>query len=319
MSKTFQSRGFVCKTVSADVLQFCLRFCEGVSGARWAYAQHVPPTPKVLHWHFVGLFEDRVYWKSIFDYAMEHDRCSSTDNCKKPRKAVRYLLHLDSPDKHPVPRDAFISGGMWGPDELENWLESSSVASSLVDTALSLWRDGCSPLEALSRLVSFGYEPYQISASLQAFSRLHEFFTKYAPSAIHHAPKQGGWGQSCPQLEQTFSSPLSNGEGNESFPTFKAKNKPFTNGQRVKDQNTVQGTARNPSETITGKQIASDGAHERKQFVKPAIGSPVPVLEGVLPLAEISGSVLENSHSFTLPAFDSDFRSVFPSARIEKL
>lgn len=207
MSKTYQSRGFVCKTTSPDVLQFCIRFCEGVSGSRWAYAQHVPPAPKVPHWHFVGLFEDRVFWKSVYDCAMDHDRCSSTDTCKKPRKAVRYLLHLDSPDKHPVPRENLITGGVWGPDELENWLESSSVASSLVDTALALWRDGLTPLEALSRLVSFGYEPFQISSSLQAYTRLHEFFTKFAPSAnrtrgmgavsrphqgIHGAPQKDG-------------------------------------------------------------------------------------------------------------------------------
>lgn len=206
MAKTYQSRGFVCKTVSHDVLQFALDFCSGVPGSRWAYAQHVPASPKVPHWHFVALFEDRVYWKSVFDYAMSHDPCSSTDTCKKPRKAVRYLLHLDSPDKHPVPRESLISGGMWGPDELDDWLEATSVASSLVDTCLRLWRDGLSPLEALSRLVSFGFEPYQISASLQAYSRLCEFWLKHAPNAL-----QRGMGTDSPH-QCMHGAPPSNGE-----------------------------------------------------------------------------------------------------------
>lgn len=208
MPRTYQTRGFVCKTTSLEVLQFCLRFCDGVSGARWAYAQHVPPVPKVPHWHFVGLFEDRVYWKSVYDFAMDHDPHSSTDTCKKPRKAVRYLLHLDSPEKHPVPPETLITGGVWGPDELESWLESSSVASSLVETALFLWRDGFTPLEALSRLVSFGYEPFQISSSLQAYSRLHEFFTKFAPSAN----RCRGMGAVSRPHQGIHSPPLADGE-----------------------------------------------------------------------------------------------------------
>ena len=309
MARTYQSRGFICKTVSYDVLQFALDFCAGVSGSRWAYAQHVPAPPKVPHWHFVGLFEDRLYWKSVYDFAMEHDPCSSTDTCRKPRKAVRYLLHLDQPDKHPVPRESLISGGMWGPDELEDWLESTSVASSLVDTCLCLWRDGLSPLEALSRLVSFGFEPYQISASLQAYTRLCDFWMKQAPNALRRgmgtsSPHQGIHGAPPQQGEETQ---VSDNQGNKIKPSIPAT------GRKTEESHARHGT-----------NLAHETISQRANFLTCADSGENSPVDGIGACAVPAFGDSLQSH---LPGSDlgklrppsSDFLAVFPSARIEIL
>lgn len=258
MAVTYQSKGFVCKTVSRDVLDYAIRFAESVTGARWAYALHEPTPPKVSHWHLVCLFEDRVYWKAVYDFAMDHDTCSSTATCKKPRKAVRYLLHLDNPEKHPVPFESLVSGGCWGPDELSDWLETSSAATSLVTTLLGLWRDGLTPLEAFSRLVSFGFEPFQISSSLQAYTRICEFWTKYAPNSrgMGAAPR--------PHLEQTFSTPQQKGEETQ-FPTIKAKNKTLPSDV-TKCAKTEIGTARKQDEEKTCQAAMRESASNERSI-----------------------------------------------------
>lgn len=207
MPRTFQSKGFVLKTVSRPALDLALSFVRGVAGSRWAYALHEPAPPKVPHWHLVALFVDRVFWQSCSRQVHALDTCASDDTCRKPRRAVRYLLHLDSPEKHPVPRDSLVTGGDWGPDELEDWLDSSSAATSIVDTCLSLWRDGLEPLEAFSRLVQFGYEPFQISSALQAFTRLHDFWLKHAPQIT-----QRGTGALRRPRQCIHGAPLSHGK-----------------------------------------------------------------------------------------------------------
>lgn len=249
--RTFQSKGFVLKTVSDDALAFARDFALAVPGSRVAWARHEPDPPKVPHWHLVALFEDRIWWKSVADKAQELDKCASSDTCKKPRKAVRYLLHLDSPDKHLVPRDALQVDGCWGPSEIEDCLESSSVASTLVDTCITFWRDGLSPLDALSRLVSSGFEPYQISSSLQAYSRLVEFWLKYAPTSSRAEHTRGMGAAPRPHICGTCAPPPNGeqtqvcdiqGKNGETSALVREDNLHECPGSRVEKTETAHGT-----------------------------------------------------------------------------
>lgn len=80
---------------------------------------------KVKHCHCVVRFEVPTRWNLLRQWLETHDPHNYSKPARSWRRSVRYLLHLDNPDKSRIPRAALVSDGI-DEDELEQLLGSQS-------------------------------------------------------------------------------------------------------------------------------------------------------------------------------------------------
>lgn len=87
----------------------------------------------VVHYHYVVRFSSKTRWTPLRVRLMSQDTHSYSRPARSWRRSVRYLLHLDNPEKQAVPRDNLSSHGI-DPSELGELLgnERLPILESLV-------------------------------------------------------------------------------------------------------------------------------------------------------------------------------------------
>lgn len=116
------------------------------------------------HTHFCIRFPSVRVWGVIRDWLGERDRHSYSEPGRSWRRSVRYLLHLDNPEKEPVPWEALDSRNI---DDSELAQILGSPKQTIVEDVLSC--AGMFPGKMLGFLLSRGYSFHEITACVNAF------------------------------------------------------------------------------------------------------------------------------------------------------
>lgn len=161
------------------VVQLILQTCPD---AAIAYAIHDEPG-HVQHAHYVARFPATIRWTALAQVLHDLDGHEYAAPAKSWRRSVRYLLHLDNPEKPRVPREALHVHNL---DESElslllgaaklPILESLSLAESL-------------PLsERFAFLVcERGHMPSEVSAALRCIMDLERWSDTRTARQMHRA------------------------------------------------------------------------------------------------------------------------------------
>ena len=130
----------------------------------WAVHDH-GVTP---HCHVMVRFPSVRRWQWLFDWMRDndpHNRCVPGDSW---RRGVRYLLHLDNPEKPPVQRSAFASYNVDEDDVAQLLAGRSSLLLPALREALSM-----SPYDAFSFLVEKrGFKPHECTSAINLLAAL---------------------------------------------------------------------------------------------------------------------------------------------------
>lgn len=144
------------------------------SGWEFAIATHPAHDSKPVHQHLVLNFPSQMSCDFLRKKCMEADSHSYSAPCRSFRRCVRYLLHLDNPDKDTIPVSALISNL---PDEvLADYLQTPSDYKRIPDLIRENKPE--TPLAVFNLLVSNGFHPREISAYVSALNACHDLFIK---------------------------------------------------------------------------------------------------------------------------------------------
>lgn len=137
-----------------------------------AYASHLE-NGKVPHAHFVVRFSSTTRWDKLRAWLMANDPHSYSAPARSWSKSVRYLLHLDNPEKERIPFESLCSFNI---DDSElSTLLGSRKAPILADLASIGSR---SPFAAFEYLVcERGHNPSEVSSAIRCLIDLERFRT----------------------------------------------------------------------------------------------------------------------------------------------
>lgn len=133
------------------------------------WARHDPPDGE-SHFHFVVRFAASVVWNPLREWLQspEVDPQSQSRVGRSFARACRYLLHLDNPEKHPVPRSALNFVGITE-DEVSETVggERAPILADIVRTA------NMAPSDAFEYLVTQrGHKPSECSSAIRLLYEL---------------------------------------------------------------------------------------------------------------------------------------------------
>ena len=85
----------------------------GQPEAAICWANHPAESGGHPHTHYIVRFPSQVYWYPVRQWCKDHgDEHYYADVGRSWTRAVRYLLHLDNPEKDPIPRECFHYKGL---------------------------------------------------------------------------------------------------------------------------------------------------------------------------------------------------------------
>lgn len=152
-----------------DVVRFIRERLSDEPGLALAWAIHDSGNP--VHCHVMIRFPAVRRWQWLRDWLNASDPHNYSKPADSWRRGVRYLLHLDNPEKEVVPRGNFDSWGI-DSDELAMLLAGRS---SLILPAIRE-ASGMSPYDAFSFLVEKrGFRPSECTAALNLLQALERF------------------------------------------------------------------------------------------------------------------------------------------------
>lgn len=167
--RNLQGRYCNCKTVLPPS-EWLPVFREMFPEASLVWAKHVEEG-HVTHYHLVGRFLGTTRWQRFADWLHDHDGHEYADNAGSWRRSVRYLLHLDNPEKPRVPRENLDSLNI-DADELDTLLSAGKlpILESLI-LAQSL------PLNQRFAflVVERGHLPSEVSAAIRCMMDLEKW------------------------------------------------------------------------------------------------------------------------------------------------
>lgn len=145
------------------------RVREETEEASIAWAVHDQDVSTV-HCHVMIRFPSVRRWKWLRDFMNENDprnRCVPADSW---RRGVRYLLHLDNPEKPPVPRSALGTFNIDDDDLAQLMAGKTSLLLPALREALSM-----SPYDAFSFLVERrGFKPHECTSAINLLVALQK-------------------------------------------------------------------------------------------------------------------------------------------------
>lgn len=145
-------------------------FLQFSPDASIAYALH-REEGKVPHVHFVVRFPATVRWTSVAQTLRDIDGHEYAEPAKSWRRSVRYLLHLDNPEKARIPRDALEAINI---DESELSMLLGAARLPILESLALAERLPLS--ERFSFLVvERGHQPSEVSAALRCMLDLERW------------------------------------------------------------------------------------------------------------------------------------------------
>lgn len=151
---------------------------------RFAMSKHPAEGDTPEHWHIAGAFAKSVDCGWLRDAWMERDPHSYSDAGRSFNRCVRYLAHLDSPQKCKIDVSEVVHDGAWGSGEWDSVMrlppDYNRIASILTDPENA----GMKVTEMLSKLMVEGFAPRDVSGYCQALESVGRMM-----SAMHGGSK----------------------------------------------------------------------------------------------------------------------------------
>lgn len=146
----------------------------------WAivWAKH-QDDPLNVHYHAVIRFASTESWQWLRNSLMENDPHSYSAAARGWQRCVRYLLHLDSPDKPPIPRENLSYAGDISDDEV-SMLLGRPRAYLLHDLQTAPFRDTFRLVDWL--INERGHGPGEVTAMLNCIMAANKFLGPLAAS-----------------------------------------------------------------------------------------------------------------------------------------
>lgn len=143
------------------------RIRETVDDCEIAWAVHDQDVSTV-HCHVMLRFPSVRRWRWLRDWLNENDPHNRSVPGDSWRRGVRYLLHLDNPEKPPVPRSALGTFNIDDDDLAQLLAGKTSLLLPALREALSM-----SPYDAFSFLVERrGFRPHECTSALNLLAAL---------------------------------------------------------------------------------------------------------------------------------------------------
>ena len=176
MSRRKVHRALNFRTINADLIKPFIHFVLDHDGDG-AYALHPAEDGGREHYHLVARFPQATDWTKLRTDFMKVDPCGYYSNARNFRRAARYLLHLDSPQKCAVPRENLRTFGRWSGWEVDEIFHPSANIKTVLKTIYKHSRDG--PMPALAALVDGGITPAQAANVLRGFVAVAKFIDDF--------------------------------------------------------------------------------------------------------------------------------------------
>lgn len=153
--------------------------CLEKPNARLAWVEHPAEGETPVHYHLCGSFSAPVRLREALEALCLIDPHCYIKPCRNFRASVRYLAHLDNPEKHPIDPSGIILAGDWEGVNLPTLFEQRGASASLQQIVeylqewirneglatwhpvlFALWLDshGYSSAKAFSRVRSMGLD-----------------------------------------------------------------------------------------------------------------------------------------------------------------
>ena len=174
-SVRLQCRAVEGQTVDRATLDAALAWLRERNCDRLAWSEHPAEGNKPLHYHFVARWSSTVDCIALRDLCNRMDTHSHVDKCGRFVNMVRYLRHLDSPEKTPIPAESAHYEG-FPEDELQVVTQSGRDSLALVQMIADL-PHGSSPVDALRVCIGAGYRPSEVSGVTRALFDLRNLLT----------------------------------------------------------------------------------------------------------------------------------------------
>lgn len=172
-----QSRYVNCKSVaSPSVVVAKLQALYPQAAIVWAVHDMEDP----IHTHYVVRFQSVTRWNTFREWLMRIDPHSYSAPARSWQRSIRYLLHLDNPEKPKVPRENLHSENI---DDSELSMLLGAPKSAILADIASIGNRN--PFEAFEYLVcTKGHQPSEVSAAIRCLIDLERFRTevkRFAP------------------------------------------------------------------------------------------------------------------------------------------
>lgn len=143
---------------------------------RYAWAEHPAEGDKPMHWHIFAQVRGAVRydWSSLCAAFQQLDAHSHSDKCNSPAVFVRYLRHLDNPEKAQIPESAVHYIGFTESEMAQATAPGTGSCLGVLD-ALKAMDLRSHPMTVLTELMSAGYKPHEISATVNALTAVTRF------------------------------------------------------------------------------------------------------------------------------------------------
>lgn len=169
MAERLRSR-YVFGMLNADPADLALEIRKRVPDTSVVWAMHDHDAGNV-HWHFVVRFPMVTDWQWLRDRCMDLDRHSNSQIGRGWQRCVRYLLHLDNPDKPVIPRRNLSYLGI--DDDEVAMLLGRPRASLLADIKSAAARDVFGLVDWLVN--ERGHTPGEVAQMLRCISSVMQY------------------------------------------------------------------------------------------------------------------------------------------------
>lgn len=186
-SSRLQCRQFEVQTISAAARDAVLAWYRDHGACRIAWAEHPAEGNKPAHFHVVARFDKTVDCNALRELVNTLDKHSHADKVNRWPNMVRYLRHLDSPEKTPIPAEACHYEGF--PEaEMDQATFDNGGCLNLIRMIAELPHSS-SPVDALRVCVQAGFRPFEVSGVSRALFDLGRLLSDGSQVGIHRKPR----------------------------------------------------------------------------------------------------------------------------------
>lgn len=133
-----QYRTLNVKTISEDAVNALLKSCSEKPNARIAWVKHPEEGDTPAHFHFVASFTNPVRLSEALTAVYKADPHNYVKPCRNFRASVRYLAHLDNPEKCKIDPASICLAGDWEGVNLQTLFERKGATADLARVCRAL-------------------------------------------------------------------------------------------------------------------------------------------------------------------------------------
>lgn len=126
-----QYRTINIKTTSKEALEEVMKACLDKPSARVAWMEHPAEGETPVHYHLCGSFPGPVRLSEALAHLVRLDPHCYIKPCRNFRSSVRYLAHLDNPEKVQLSPESITLAGDWEGVNLARLFERKGASASL--------------------------------------------------------------------------------------------------------------------------------------------------------------------------------------------